>query len=50
MLCITLVVVYSSKPGVDGVSGMVLSGGYFGVTWVGNKLGISDGEVLCTTI
>ena len=24
------------KPGVDEVLGMVLSGGYLGVTWVGN--------------
>ena len=68
MLGITLGVSDRSKPGVDKVSGLVLSGGYYGVTWVGNlesagpgegeplnnpegtrvgnKLGISDGEVL----
>ena len=36
MLGITLGVVDRSKPGVDVVSGLVLSGVFFLVTWAGN--------------
>ena len=44
MLGITLGFLERIKPGVDYVSGMVLSGEYFGVTWVGNLESAGPGE------
>ena len=35
---------YRSKPGVDELSELVLSGGYFEVTWVGKIEGSGTGE------
>ena len=44
MLVITLVVVDRSKPGVDKLSGLFLSGGSFGINWFGNLESAEPGE------
>ena len=45
MLGIKIGVAYRINPGVDEGSGLVLSYGYFGVTWVGNLDSEGTGEV-----
>ena len=49
-MVITLGVSERIKPGVDEIPGLVLLCSSFGVTWVGNKLGSSGGEVMGITL